>query len=149
MSLSRSLPSSAVNRMFCSACNGPCDKTCPSSIIDSVDAAQGLKGCTVIDGNLDINIRHGSEWLDAKRPAAMQITPFLCHFSVIFNETCVLRSKVCRVMNRFFVFGLAFFPLTDIFPVSLYLIIIEKKSSFPFSPDDVHWGRINEYYMCF
>ena len=30
-------------------------------MIDSVDAAQSLKGCTVIDGNLDINIRHGSE----------------------------------------------------------------------------------------
>uniref|UniRef100_A0A674N6Q1 Tyrosine-protein kinase receptor n=1 Tax=Takifugu rubripes TaxID=31033 RepID=A0A674N6Q1_TAKRU len=49
-----------TNPMFCNACNGPCDKSCPSSMIDSVDAAQSLKGCTVIDGNLDINIRHGN-----------------------------------------------------------------------------------------
>uniref|UniRef100_A0AAV2KZ43 Tyrosine-protein kinase receptor n=1 Tax=Knipowitschia caucasica TaxID=637954 RepID=A0AAV2KZ43_KNICA len=48
------------NRMLCSACNGPCDKLCPSAVIDSVDAAQSLKDCTIIDGNLDINIRHGN-----------------------------------------------------------------------------------------
>ncbi|KAF7670294.1 hypothetical protein LDENG_00018690 [Lucifuga dentata] len=48
------------NRMFCSACNGLCDKFCPSSVIDSVDAAQSLKDCTVITGNLHINIRRGN-----------------------------------------------------------------------------------------
>lgn len=48
------------NRMLCSACNGLCDKICPSAVIDSVDAAQSLKDCTIIDGNLDINIRHGN-----------------------------------------------------------------------------------------
>ncbi|XP_033823932.1 insulin-like growth factor 1a receptor [Periophthalmus magnuspinnatus] len=48
------------NRPLCSACNGPCDKICPSAVIDSVDAAQSLKDCTVIGGNLDINIRHGN-----------------------------------------------------------------------------------------
>ncbi|TNN28536.1 Insulin-like growth factor 1 receptor [Liparis tanakae] len=50
-----------TNRMFCNACNGPCDKPCTSPVIDSVDAAQSLKDCTVIEGNLDINIRRGSE----------------------------------------------------------------------------------------
>ncbi|XP_034540942.1 insulin-like growth factor 1a receptor [Notolabrus celidotus] len=49
-----------TNRMFCSACNGPCDKPCTTSVIDSVDAAQLLKECTVIEGNLDINIRRGN-----------------------------------------------------------------------------------------
>ncbi|KAK7925860.1 hypothetical protein WMY93_008170 [Mugilogobius chulae] len=48
------------NRMLCSACNGLCDKPCPSAVIDSVDAAQSLKDCTIIEGNLDINIRHGN-----------------------------------------------------------------------------------------
>ncbi|KAJ3596069.1 hypothetical protein NHX12_002478, partial [Muraenolepis orangiensis] len=42
------------------ACHGLCDKTCPSSTIDSVDAAQALMGCTVIRGNLLINIRRGN-----------------------------------------------------------------------------------------
>ncbi|XP_073328728.1 insulin-like growth factor 1a receptor [Pagrus major] len=49
-----------TNRMLCSACNGPCDKPCTSSAIDSVDAAQSLKDCTIIEGNLDINIRRGN-----------------------------------------------------------------------------------------
>ncbi|KAK2842226.1 hypothetical protein Q5P01_012426 [Channa striata] len=49
-----------TNRMLCSACNGLCDKVCPSTVIDSVDAAQSLKDCTFIDGNLDINIRRGN-----------------------------------------------------------------------------------------
>uniref|UniRef100_A0AAQ5YZ61 Tyrosine-protein kinase receptor n=1 Tax=Amphiprion ocellaris TaxID=80972 RepID=A0AAQ5YZ61_AMPOC len=49
-----------TNRMLCSACNGLCDKVCTSPVIDSVDAAQSLKDCTVIEGNLDINIRRGN-----------------------------------------------------------------------------------------
>uniref|UniRef100_A0A8C7ZHT9 Tyrosine-protein kinase receptor n=1 Tax=Oryzias sinensis TaxID=183150 RepID=A0A8C7ZHT9_9TELE len=48
-----------TNPMLCTACNGPCDKFCTSTVIDSVDAAQTLKGCTVINGHLDINIRRG------------------------------------------------------------------------------------------
>ncbi|XP_044049962.1 insulin-like growth factor 1a receptor [Siniperca chuatsi] len=49
-----------TNRMLCNACDGPCDKPCTSPVIDSVDAAQTLKDCTVIEGNLDINIRRGN-----------------------------------------------------------------------------------------
>uniref|UniRef100_A0A8C3AJ66 Tyrosine-protein kinase receptor n=1 Tax=Cyclopterus lumpus TaxID=8103 RepID=A0A8C3AJ66_CYCLU len=49
-----------TNRMLCNACNGPCDKPCTSPVIDSVDAAQSLKDCTIIEGNLDINIRRGN-----------------------------------------------------------------------------------------
>ncbi|XP_062380455.1 insulin-like growth factor 1 receptor isoform X2 [Sardina pilchardus] len=45
--------------MFCRACDGVCDKICESKNIDSVNAAQSLKGCTVIKGNLNINIRRG------------------------------------------------------------------------------------------
>ncbi|XP_066540377.1 insulin-like growth factor 1a receptor [Hoplias malabaricus] len=46
--------------MFCSACDGLCDKVCETKTIDSVDAAQSLQGCTVIKGNLHINIRRGN-----------------------------------------------------------------------------------------
>uniref|UniRef100_A0A8C3AX19 Tyrosine-protein kinase receptor n=1 Tax=Cyclopterus lumpus TaxID=8103 RepID=A0A8C3AX19_CYCLU len=49
----------APNSMFCKACDGLCDKVCEEKVIDSVDAAQSLKGCTVIKGNLHINIRRG------------------------------------------------------------------------------------------
>nr|XP_015198923.1 PREDICTED: insulin-like growth factor 1 receptor [Lepisosteus oculatus] len=46
--------------MFCSACDGLCDKICEEKVINSIDAAQSLKGCTVIKGNLHINIRRGN-----------------------------------------------------------------------------------------
>ncbi|XP_041794516.1 insulin-like growth factor 1b receptor [Chelmon rostratus] len=47
------------NSMLCTACDGLCDKVCEEKVIDSMDAAQSLKGCTVIKGNLHINIRRG------------------------------------------------------------------------------------------
>ncbi|XP_056135138.1 insulin-like growth factor 1 receptor [Lampris incognitus] len=49
----------APDSMFCRACDGLCDKVCEEKVIDSVDAAQSLKGCTVIKGNLHVNIRRG------------------------------------------------------------------------------------------
>ncbi|KAK2917886.1 hypothetical protein Q8A73_004632 [Channa argus] len=49
-----------TNGMLCSACNGLCNKVCTSLVIDSMDAAQYLKDCTYIEGNLDINIRQGN-----------------------------------------------------------------------------------------
>ncbi|CAH2274353.1 insulin-like growth factor 1 receptor isoform X1 [Pelobates cultripes] len=48
--------------MFCSPCEGPCPKVCDadkSKTIDSVTSAQMLEGCTVLKGNLIINIRKG------------------------------------------------------------------------------------------
>ncbi|CAB1451180.1 unnamed protein product [Pleuronectes platessa] len=48
-----------LNSMTCTACDGLCDKVCEEKVIDSMDAAQSLKGCTVIKGNLHINIRRG------------------------------------------------------------------------------------------
>ncbi|KAM8974756.1 insulin-like growth factor 1 receptor [Pelodytes ibericus] len=48
--------------MFCSPCEGPCPKICDgekTKIIDSVTSAQMLEGCTVLKGNLLINIRKG------------------------------------------------------------------------------------------
>lgn len=47
--------------MFCSACDGLCDKVCEGKDIDSLDAAQSLKDCTVINGSLRITIRRGSK----------------------------------------------------------------------------------------
>lgn len=47
---------------YCKACDGPCDKVCGEKIIDSVDAAQSLQDCTVIKGNLHINIRRGRKY---------------------------------------------------------------------------------------
>ncbi|KAM4747534.1 insulin-like growth factor 1 receptor [Rhinophrynus dorsalis] len=48
--------------MFCSPCEGPCPKICEeekTKTIDSVTSAQMLEGCTVLKGNLLLNIRKG------------------------------------------------------------------------------------------
>lgn len=51
--------------LMCTPCLGPCPKVCHilegEKTIDSVTAAQELRGCTVINGSLIINIRGGSE----------------------------------------------------------------------------------------
>lgn len=52
--------------LLCTPCAGLCPKTCDigeEKIIDSVTAAQTLRGCTVVNGSLIINIRGGSEFL--------------------------------------------------------------------------------------
>ncbi|XP_071610349.1 insulin-like growth factor 1 receptor isoform X1 [Heliangelus exortis] len=49
--------------MFCSPCEGPCPKICEdekTKTIDSVTSAQMLQGCTILKGNLLINIRRGN-----------------------------------------------------------------------------------------
>ncbi|XP_078473381.1 insulin-like growth factor 1 receptor [Lampetra planeri] len=48
--------------MSCKKCDGLCPKVCyvGTKVIDSVTAAQELHGCTIIEGNLVINIRGGN-----------------------------------------------------------------------------------------
>ncbi|KAJ6664292.1 hypothetical protein lerEdw1_008511 [Lerista edwardsae] len=51
------------SNLHCSPCAGPCPKICEfnkEKVIDSVTAAQELRGCTVVNGSLVINIRGGS-----------------------------------------------------------------------------------------
>lgn len=69
VSVCLSLPLSPPS-MSCTACDGLCDKVCEGEekVIDSVDAAQSLKGCTVIKGNLHINIRRGRKFCTVTQP---------------------------------------------------------------------------------
>lgn len=53
--------------MYCIPCEGPCPKVCgdeekKTKTIDSVTSAQMLQGCTILKGNLLINIRRGSKY---------------------------------------------------------------------------------------
>lgn len=67
--------------MFCTACDGLCDKVCEEKVIDSVDAAQSLKGCTVIKGNLHINIRRGREYPPTAAAGDIVVKIYRCAFS--------------------------------------------------------------------
>ncbi|XP_051506231.1 insulin-like growth factor 1 receptor [Myxocyprinus asiaticus] len=75
--------------MFCKACEGLCDKFCDEKVIDSVDAAQSLKGCTVIRGNLHINIRRGNN-------IALELENFL---GLIKTVTGYVRIRSSHTLN--------------------------------------------------
>ncbi|XP_018333468.1 insulin-like receptor [Agrilus planipennis] len=49
----------------CKLCEGRCKKICPASRIDSILAAQQLRGCTHINGSLEIQIRGGRNVVNA------------------------------------------------------------------------------------
>lgn len=53
------------NSYVCKPCGSGCLKVCQSKIIDSIAAAQSLKGCAIIDGPLEIQIRSASKTPDA------------------------------------------------------------------------------------
>jgi len=41
---------------------GPCRKVCIAANVESIQSAQKLKGCVIINGSLEIQIRGGSEY---------------------------------------------------------------------------------------
>ncbi|XP_075063081.1 insulin receptor-like [Mixophyes fleayi] len=70
--------------LTCALCGGPCPKVCTvndkEKVIDSVTSAQELRGCTVISGNLAINIRGGNNIaaeLEASLGLIEEITGYL------------------------------------------------------------------------
>ncbi|XP_065207315.1 insulin-like peptide receptor isoform X2 [Planococcus citri] len=44
----------------CLKCQGPCRKVCDAASVDSIQTAQRLRGCIVINGSLEIQIRGGN-----------------------------------------------------------------------------------------
>ncbi|XP_043946685.1 insulin receptor [Protopterus annectens] len=71
------------SNLHCSPCAGPCPKVCNvggKKAVDSVNSAQELRGCTVINGSLVINIRGGNNIaaeLEANLGLIEEITGFL------------------------------------------------------------------------
>lgn len=71
------------SNLHCSPCAGPCPKVCNvggRKTIDSVNSAQELRGCTVVNGSLIINIRGGNNIaaeLEANLGLIEEITGFL------------------------------------------------------------------------
>uniref|UniRef100_A0A8C6U6K6 Tyrosine-protein kinase receptor n=1 Tax=Neogobius melanostomus TaxID=47308 RepID=A0A8C6U6K6_9GOBI len=86
----------APHSMSCTACDGLCDKVCEEKVIDSLDAAQSLKGCTVIKGNLDINIRRGHNMvaeLESFTGSIQRVTGYVrIRYSNTLSSLAFLRS---------------------------------------------------------
>ncbi|XP_053147694.1 insulin receptor [Hemicordylus capensis] len=72
-----------ASNLHCTPCAGPCPKVCEfrkEKTIDSVTAAQELRGCTVVNGSLIVNIRGGSNIaaeLEANLGLIEEITGYL------------------------------------------------------------------------
>nr|XP_046177558.1 insulin receptor-like [Oncorhynchus gorbuscha] len=67
--------------LVCTPCAGLCPKVCMGlKMVDSVTAAQALRGCTVLNGSMDINLRGGNNIaaeLEANLGQLEEITGFL------------------------------------------------------------------------
>ncbi|XP_037538287.1 insulin receptor a [Nematolebias whitei] len=67
--------------LHCKPCAGPCPKVCRGvKMVDSVTAAQALRGCTVLNGSLVINLRGGNNIaaeLEASLGQLEEITGYL------------------------------------------------------------------------
>lgn len=84
-----SCPPPRVCRLTCSPCAGLCPKLClGNNTIESVTSAQALRGCTVLQGNLIIKIRGGSESSRSSPPVepfdslhlSLSLPPFISAF---------------------------------------------------------------------
>ncbi|KAK6311155.1 hypothetical protein J4Q44_G00192100 [Coregonus suidteri] len=67
--------------LVCTPCAGLCPKVCMGlKMVDSVTAAQAMRGCTVLNGSMDINLRGGNNIaaeLEANLGQLEEITGFL------------------------------------------------------------------------
>lgn len=94
--------------MFCSPCEGPCPKICEdgkTKTIDSVTSAQMLQGCTILKGNLLINIRRGSKWLPSLYEPLIRLLliffPFVCQHNdknIKNSANCLLSSPIAVLL---------------------------------------------------
>lgn len=114
---------------MCTPCLGPCPKVCHilegEKTIDSVTSAQELRGCTVVNGSLIINIRGGSEcsgggggsrqgptfpdthqWSHPRKSAcrpeihSSALAPPTLRFSFSELEICILRQESAFLVSR-------------------------------------------------
>lgn len=82
----------SVCRLTCSPCAGLCPKLClGNNTIDSVTSAQALRGCTVLQGNLIIKIRGGSECY-CTSPPVEAFDSLLLHFFQTASRFSAMQS---------------------------------------------------------
>lgn len=78
-------------RTTCEKCKNKCEKRCPSRIIDSIASAQKLKGCSIIEGHLEIQIRGSTKNLDSNN-IVKELQQNLADIEVIEEYLKIARS---------------------------------------------------------
>ncbi|KAG7525081.1 insulin receptor-like [Solea senegalensis] len=85
----------ANSSLVCTPCAGLCPKVCKGlKIVDSVTAAQALRGCTVLNGSLVINLRGGNN-------IAAELEASLGQLEVITGYLAVRRSYALVSLSFF------------------------------------------------
>lgn len=79
------------NETQCKPCGSECQKKCQSKIIDSIFAAQSLKGCAIIEGPLEIQIR-SSKAFDSSSSVVKELEDSLSDIVEIQDYLKIARS---------------------------------------------------------
>lgn len=85
-------------RMNCQPCGSDCLKKCQSKIIDSIFAAQTLKGCAIIEGPLEIQIR-SSKSFDSSTSIVKELENSLSEIVEIQDYLKIARSFPIQSLN--------------------------------------------------
>lgn len=80
------------NGTDCQPCGSKCRKKCQSKIIDSIAAAQTLKGCAIIDGPLEIQIRSSAKTIDSTHNVVRELENSLSEIVEIRDYLKIARS---------------------------------------------------------
>lgn len=80
------------NLLSCRLCGSECLKKCQAKIIDSIAAAQTLKGCAIIEGPLEIQIRSSAKSVDATNNIVRELEKSLSDIVEIQDYLKIARS---------------------------------------------------------
>lgn len=80
------------NETDCRPCGSECQKKCQAKIIDSIAAAQTLKGCAIIEGPLEIQIRSSAKTVDSTNNVVKELENSLSEIIEIHDYLKIARS---------------------------------------------------------
>lgn len=85
--------------MTCKVCNNTCFKRCQAKIVDSIATAQALKGCAIIEGPLEIQIRGNTKNPDSGKNIVKELEASLSDITEIEGYLKVARSHPILSMS--------------------------------------------------
>ncbi|KAK2157959.1 hypothetical protein LSH36_180g01062 [Paralvinella palmiformis] len=88
----------SIDESLCEKCEGPCPKVCHGLFVDSVSAAQQIKGCTVIKGILEIQIRGGSQ-IGAELEENLGSIEEITHYLKIIRSYAILSLRFLKKLR--------------------------------------------------
>lgn len=78
--------------MDCKPCGAACQKKCQAKIVDSIAAAQSLKGCSIIEGPLEIQIKSSTRSVESTNNIVKELENSLSDVVEIQDYLKIARS---------------------------------------------------------